>query len=97
MLELTLTMSALPLARSRGSASRVSRMGAEIDLDHLADLRFARRLEPAGPDAARIIDEDVETAQRLGDGGERLGPGRAIRNVTGDGHDRSAERCGSIG
>src|SRR5688572_12143477 len=51
------------LVQRRESGSREEDRRDKIDVDHGPKLRFRDVLQTAGPDAAGVVDEDVEAAE----------------------------------
>jgi hypothetical protein len=60
-----LTTIASPLARSNGSAARVSRIGARRSTFTSPRSRLAGNFEPPCANTTGVVDKDVETAERV--------------------------------
>jgi hypothetical protein len=65
----------------------------KINRDHRSDFSLGRILEATGPDAARIVDENVEAAELLQRRPERGATSDACRDICGDAVDVAAKRA----
>ena len=83
--DVTLTTRPSPLARRDGErGARQQDRRNEIDFDHRPNFGLGRILQAAGPDAAGVVDKDIEAAKFLQTRLERCGATVTSRDIRGE-------------